>query len=159
MAWIAANRERFNEASLRACHRYRQRDPKARLFAHTKNRARKQGIPFAITIDDLPWSDICPILGVPLASTIGSGKGSGLSKDFAPSVDRIDNTKGYVPGNVVVVSWRANRIKSDATADELRRIADFYGRLATEKDGQANLPGVQPSSEEEARSLLVGIGG
>jgi hypothetical protein len=31
-----------------------------------------------------------------------------------------------VPGNIVVVSLKANRIKSDATLDELRQLVDFY---------------------------------
>jgi hypothetical protein len=37
-----------------------------------------------------------------------------------PSLDRIDSSLGYVKGNVWVISWRANHIKTDATLDELR---------------------------------------
>ena len=41
-------------------------------------------------------------------------------------MDRRDNSIGYTPENVVVVSWRANRIKSDASAAELQKLANFY---------------------------------
>jgi hypothetical protein len=32
---------------------------------------------------------------------------------------------GYVPGNIRVISMRANRIKTDATADELRAVLRY----------------------------------
>lgn len=35
----------------------------------------------------------------------------------------MDNEKGYVPGNVVVMSYRANRLKNDGTAEEHEIIA------------------------------------
>jgi hypothetical protein len=47
----------------------------------------------------------------------------------SPSLDRIVPSLGYVPGNVVVVSWKVNRIKCDASVDDLRKIADFYEKL------------------------------
>ena len=37
--------------------------------------------------------------------------------------------KGYTKNNIVIVSNRANRIKSDATVDEIRKVADFYEKL------------------------------
>jgi hypothetical protein len=40
-------------------------------------------------------------------------------------VDRINPALGYVPGNIAVISWRANNLKRDAAAAELRRIADW----------------------------------
>lgn len=62
----------------------------------------------------------CPILGIPLFK----GKSGGEAN--SPSLDRIEPELGYVPGNIVVISNRANRLKSDATIDELRAIASFY---------------------------------
>ena len=48
------------------------------------------------------------------------------NNDLTPSIDRIDPKKRYVKDNIIVVSMRANRIKSDATVDEIRKVADFY---------------------------------
>lgn len=47
----------------------------------------------------------------------------------SPSIDRIDNSKGYIPTNIVVISNRANLLKKDATLDELVAIAEFYDHL------------------------------
>ena len=48
-------------------------------------------------------------------------------------MDRIRPKLGYVPGNVVVVSHKANAIKSNSTITELVEVARFYGRLTGEK--------------------------
>lgn len=82
-----------------------------------RSRAKKRGVPFSITADDISIPSHCPILSLPLVQ--GSGDGS-------PSLDRIKPELGYVPGNVIVVSNRANRIKNDATPQELYALAEFY---------------------------------
>jgi hypothetical protein len=43
----------------------------------------------------------------------------------SPSIDRLDSSLGYVKGNVKIICWRANRVKSDATVEELRAILNF----------------------------------
>jgi hypothetical protein len=53
--------------------------------------------------------------------------------DDSPSVDRIDPNGGYVKGNVVVVSYRANLIKTNASVDELCKIADYYRKLTAKE--------------------------
>jgi len=50
-------------------------------------------------------------------------------KENSPSLDRIDSKKGYVPGNVMIMSWRANRIKNDGTAAEHKKIAEFLEKI------------------------------
>ena len=44
--------------------------------------------------------------------------GKGLT-DNNPSIDRIDPTKGYVSGNIHIISWRANRLKNNGSLDDL----------------------------------------
>jgi hypothetical protein len=158
-AWIASNRERYNVCCLKATHAYRRRDAKRRLFEGTKWRAKNKGLEFTISFDDLHWPEVCPVLGMPLATTFGKGKGAGLSKDAAPSIDRINNSLGYVPGNIIIVSWRANRIKSDALPDELRRIANFYGQLETDASRQTTVSGVQPQPQEEEGKVPLRVVG
>lgn len=75
-------------------------------------------------------------------------------RDHRYSVDRIDNTKGYVPGNVIVVSYRANRIKSDADTTELLKIARFYAELGSNEGGALHVPGMQSNPQEEEGQVL-----
>lgn len=98
---------------------WQKRNPKSVLLHQAKTRAKRNGVPFSITVNDFEIPDVCPALGIPVF------KGDGVMHDGSPSLDRKDNALGYVPGNVYVVSWRANNLKKDATADELRAIADW----------------------------------
>ena len=75
-----------------------------------------------LVIEDIIIPEKCPILKIPLFV------GNGQRIDNSPSLDRIDNLKGYTKENVIVVSWRANNIKSDASITELQKIVDFYSR-------------------------------
>jgi hypothetical protein len=87
-----------------------------------RSRANHRGVPFALRPGDLlPLPEVCPLLGIKLDYSTGRGKGGFVPA--SPSVDRIDNKKGYVPGNVWIISNRANSIKRDADWDELRTIA------------------------------------
>jgi hypothetical protein len=95
------------------------------LFQGARARAKRAGLPFTITRKDIIIPSHCPILGIPLFKVTGKQGGG----DNSPSLDRIRPELGYVPGNVIVISMRANRIKSDATIQELRDIASFYATL------------------------------
>ena len=97
--------------------------PVPHMLARIKRRAKEKGFAFSITHEDIQVPAVCPVLGIPLYV------GDGGPTDNSPELDRIDNNKGYVKGNVMVVSRRANRIKNDATLDELERIASFYRYL------------------------------
>lgn len=96
-----------------------------RLYAQAKYRAAKRGLEFTIVLADVPpLPEKCPVRGV--VFSFGSSK----NHDDAATIDRIDARKGYVPGNLVIVSWRVNRLKSNATLAELRQLVDFYSTLA-----------------------------
>src|SRR6266481_1415047 len=45
--------------------------------------------------------------------------------DRTPSLDRIDPSKGYIKGNIAVISFRANRLKGNATLDEIRKVINY----------------------------------
>lgn len=89
------------------------------LLQVAKSRAKKKNIEFSISISDVLIPTHCPLLGVEL-----SYSGKGIHSGRSASLDRIDSNLGYVKGNVWIVSRRANVIKNDATASELRMIAD-----------------------------------
>jgi hypothetical protein len=54
--------------------------------------------------------------------------GSGILPD-SPSLDRVIPELGYVQGNVIWVSHRANSIKQNATAEEILAVGQFYKNL------------------------------
>jgi hypothetical protein len=93
------------------------------MVQNARVRARATGVPFTITKEDLVIPTHCPILGIPLF------KGPRGGGDNSPSLDKIRPELGYVPGNIIVISNRANRLKADASIEELRDIASFYATL------------------------------
>ncbi|SRR5712691_10880699 len=95
-------------------------NPVPNMLQNAKTRARLKHLDFNLMIEDVVVPTLCPVLGIPLLVT------SGRPTDNSPSLDRIDNSKGYIKDNVLVVSYRANTIKSNASLDELRLILDFY---------------------------------
>jgi len=107
------------------CHaeRYHDTDYVKKLLYAAKRRAVTREIEFDITVDDIVIPKYCPILGLKLQPVHGM-----TGRDSSPSLDRIDNSKGYVKGNIAVISFRANTLKNNATAAELRAIADFMDK-------------------------------
>jgi hypothetical protein len=99
------------------------------LLRQARQRAAKLGIDFDLTLADIVVPERCPALGVELSV------GKRHARPHSPSLDRIDPSLGYVRGNVVVVSHRANSIKNDASIDELKRVLEFYQGLARIGEG------------------------
>ena len=90
-----------------------------RLWSGAKRRARDAGLPFDIDWRDIHIPDTCPLLEIPIVS--GS-----TTTDNSPSIDRIIPSKGYVKGNIMVISHKANRIKSNATIDEINLLCENF---------------------------------
>jgi hypothetical protein len=88
------------------------------MWTSAQARANEKGLPFSIAVSDVVVPAVCPLLGIPIA------RGKGKLHAGSPSLDRIDPKIGYVPGNVWVISYRANAMKQDATVDEITRLAD-----------------------------------
>jgi len=107
--WDAAHR------SYKKYRRVSSREEK--LIRSTKNTARVKNLDHTITPEDIPIPANCPVLGITLTN-IGKA-------DTCPSVDRINSKGGYTPDNVRVISMRANRIKSDASLQELEAIVNY----------------------------------
>lgn len=95
--------------------------PWSNYLRSAKSRAQKKNVPFNITAADVEavWTDICPILGIPLVQLPGQ------ASDNSPSLDRIIPEKGYVKGNIRIISNRANTIKSYGTLEEHRAVVKY----------------------------------
>jgi hypothetical protein len=95
-------------------------DEVSAMWSRAKYRAKQKGIDFTIEQEDIIIPDRCPLLGIELVCHRGKGSQQGNS----PSLDRIDSTKGYIKGNVWVISNRANTLKNDASLQELQTLVE-----------------------------------
>ena len=100
---------------------WRLRNPSKYLWSSAKWRSKQNAIDFNIEASDIIIPLRCPVLDIPLVF-----EDCGPRTDNSPTLDRINPNKGYVVGNVMVVSWRANRLKSDASIQELKSLYEFY---------------------------------
>ena len=112
-------------ASCKMCQRkakkvYRKSNPKDIMLAASKQRAKRKGLEHNITIEDIIIPEKCPVLGIKLQT------GKGNHNYNSPTLDRIDTEKGYIKGNVEVISYRVNNIKGAATTCELKDISMYY---------------------------------
>lgn len=98
---------------------YETRHPLAILLRNCRARAKKEGLPCNLTLqylESLPIPTVCPVLGISISSDIHEHK---------PSLDKIIPSLGYVQGNVQFISLRANRLKSDASIEEIEKIYNY----------------------------------
>jgi len=103
--------------------RKENKNPIRCMLIESRRSAKRRGIPFHLPIYNttLTIPDTCPVLGIPLYKVRGIMGGGPNS----PTIDRIDNTKGYIEGNVRIISKRANSLKSNGTLEELERIVKY----------------------------------
>lgn len=112
---VRTEARKWRQANPNKVHTYNL-DERSRLRStlnQMRRRAHKKGIDFSLTLEDLVIPEVCPVLHLPLLRTLDG------RSDNSPSFDRVDNAKGYTKDNVQVISWRANRLKSDATVEDL----------------------------------------
>ena len=102
---------------------YMRNNPERALLYAARKRANRSGLECTISQADIVIPARCPVFGFPLRWAVGR------ATEGSPTLDRINNARGYIPGNVMVVSARANRLKSDATPEELHLIAKFYSNI------------------------------
>lgn len=74
---------------------------------------------WTIKFHDINFPTHCPILGIELDYF------AEYRQDSSPSFDRINTDIGYTRDNTHIISWRANRIKNDGTAEEHQQIANY----------------------------------
>lgn len=87
------------------------------LYKMARYRSRKEHKPFTITEADIHVPKFCPLLGMQLIPSRGQ------PSDGSPTLDCIDPARGYVTGNIWVISFLANTVKNCGDAEHHRQIA------------------------------------
>ena len=122
------NKEKIIRQTTENKKRIAKEDPVYSLFVRAKERAKKRNILFDIDKEYLksiyPKNNKCPILNIDFQ--LGFLNEIKKNKDYAPSLDRIIPDKGYVKGNLVIVSFIANRVKNNVSVETLEKIVNFY---------------------------------
>jgi hypothetical protein len=91
-------------------------EPERELLYGAKNRSLRFNLPFNLELSDINIPETCPLLEIQLC------RGKGSVQAASPSLDRIIPDKGYVKGNVWVISHRANMLKNASSLEELELI-------------------------------------
>lgn len=99
---------------------YSENHPVKRLIWAARRRAKNKNQDFNITEEDINIPTHCPYLGIELVTSSPRG----TSRESTMSLDRIDTSKGYIKGNVEVISHLANTMKNCATNEQLLQFAN-----------------------------------
>lgn len=103
------------------------------MWMSASSRSKRKNLPFDITLEDVVIPETCPLLGVKLSPS----KKHGACPE-SPTLDKIIPELGYVPGNVWVISHRANTIKSDASLEELKTLTANLEKKLNELNGDTS---------------------
>lgn len=97
------------------------------LLRNVKHRAKTTGVEFNISFEYIKplCVDVCPVF----KKEILWGPKRIKNSYNSPSIDRINPQKGYVEGNVQIISNRANTLKYNASVDEIRQLLAFMENL------------------------------
>lgn len=115
-SYYAKNREHIRELQSRRIGRMRI----IGMVSVARQRAKERNIPFDLKLSDVVIPDVCPVLGIPLMF----GRRA-QPEEGSPTIDRVVPELGYVKGNIVVISHLANRIKSNASIEQLERVLSY----------------------------------
>ena len=116
--WAKRDYDKNRDARVAMRKKWRHEHPEYVLLRNAKKRAKEKGLEFTLTAEDIHIPEVCPLLGIPILRNLN---GVGATPN-SPTLDRIDTSKGYTRDNVWVTSWRANKLKSDASLEELEKL-------------------------------------
>lgn len=118
----------WSELEKRRIRRFKNSHPGVFMYYNAKRRAKTKGYEFNIELIDIIIPKYCPYLNIPLIY--------GVKGDYenTPSLDRLDNSKGYVKGNILVVSKKGNSMKNSASFEELKTFCTNILKMIESKD-------------------------
>ena len=114
--------------SLEARRALYRKDPRKVMLIHARKRAKDNNQGFNINYTDIIIPEVCPLLNIPLFvsdSIVGPN---------SPTIDRLECNKGYVKGNVLVISHKANSAKSNLTLKELELLVRNLKRVLDKEE-------------------------
>ena len=120
--WRENNPDKVKEGS----KRYYENNQEKEMLKRARHRSKKKQIPFDLKEEDIIIPEICPALGISLKI------GEEVMCSNSPTLDRIIPEKGYVKGNIIVMSNKANLIKQNATPEEIIAVGEYYKKLLEE---------------------------
>lgn len=107
--WRRKNRKRH----LVALRKWERKNLDYILLRGARVSAKKRGLKYNLTLEDIEIPKLCPVLGIPLK------RGRYKRLPNSPSIDRVFPKLGYTKGNIRIISWRANLLKNDETDPEI----------------------------------------
>lgn len=110
------NKDKFKAKLIR----WREKNHEKAILFRAKQRAKQKDFEFNLEAVDIVIPLRCPILDIEIIRNKNTS-----TKLNSPSLDRIDNTKGYIKGNIMVISNKANTMKNNATPEELIKFAKW----------------------------------
>ena len=125
------NKQRYQNNRKKVLERKKQihkNNPLRSMLKSARARAKQFGREFNIREEDIQLPEYCPILGIKLETS------NGQASHNSYSLDRIDSSKGYVKGNIEVISFRANTLKKDATLEELKKLVEYIEKQESLKN-------------------------
>jgi len=110
--------EKYKDSIAERAKQWLGEHQEVRLYNSCKANAKTRNIDFQLKLEDIKIPEVCPFLGIKITNIWGKGR-----QQTNASIDRIDSTKGYVSDNIQVISDLANRMKQEATPEQLTLFA------------------------------------
>lgn len=108
--WRDANKQHRKEHAAKKHMERKLNNPELYLWKYARARSRNDNMDFDLEVTDIKIPEVCPYFKRPLVM---------YDKEWAASLDRIDSSRGYTKDNIQVISYKANKMKNNATMGEL----------------------------------------
>ena len=141
-------KEHRKETSKKSNAKSRKENPIKWMLYSAKTRAKEKGWEFNIDENDIYIPTHCPILNIELIPG-----GMGLQSFNSPSIDRIDSKKGYIKGNIRIISLRANMMKNDANLQEIEQFCKNILNYMNNEDIVRTIENKESIESENKESL------
>lgn len=89
------------------------------ILSNCRQRAKNYNIPFNLELSDIVIPKYCPVFGIEIR------KNEIHKSNHSPSIDRIIPEKGYIKGNICIISDKANRLKSNMTIQDIEKLLNY----------------------------------